>query len=154
MSQTGNERRAQSSERCISVYPADTTLGWRVIKMVSAQLAMAKLALGVWREVHDEHGSFQGCQVLATVKSDSELPSGASSTSITVNECELNAGLGGKSRTAGLSEDKRISRFRTDGKALPPEDAIERAEAKVREWTELHGDRAIRVYPKTSVGRA
>jgi hypothetical protein len=152
MSKTANDRRSQSSERSIAVYPADTSLGWRVIRMVSPNVALGKLALGVWREVFDEHRNFVGCQVLQTVKTDSELPSGASSTSITVNECELNAGLGGKSRTAGMPEDKRLSRFRTTANGilpLPPEDAIERAQAKVKEWTKPHGDRATRVYPKS-----
>jgi hypothetical protein len=157
MSKARNDRYAVLVERSIPVFPADTTLGWRVIRMVSVQVALGKLALGVWREVHDEHGNFQGCQVLATVKSDSELPSGASSTSITVNECELNAGLGGRSRTAGLPEDKRISRFRTTDHGilpLPPEDAIERAQAKVKEWTKPHSDKAVRVYPKSANGHS
>ena len=86
-------RRAECGERSISVYPAETALGWRVILQVSPDKATAKLACGAWREVQDEHGNFLGCQVVANFKKDEDLPSGASSTSITVRECELNAGL-------------------------------------------------------------
>jgi len=143
------QRRAQQGERCMNLYPPDTTLGWRVIRQVSQAQALKKLACGQWRAVNDEQGNFLGYQVLATFKTDNELPSGASSTSITVNECELNAGLRGKSRTWGMNEEDRISRRHpTSGKALPPEDAIERAIAKVREWPLPHGDRAVRAYPK------
>ena len=152
------QRRAHAGE--IRVYPAETSLGWRVIRHVSAQEAGEKLASGEWREVLDEQGNFWGCQVLATFSKDQDLPSGASSSSITVNECFLNAGLGGRSRTAGMPEEKRISRRSAEGKALPPEDAIERAREKVRQWpwpasriddgsgAAVYGDRAVRCYPK------
>jgi hypothetical protein len=141
--------RASNEAHSLNLYPADVTLGWRVIRRVSQARGERKLALGEWREVHDEYGNLQGYQVLATFKTDLDLPSGASSTSITVSECELNAGLRGKSRTYGLDEDERLSRRNQQtGKALPPEDAIERARAKVREWPLAHGDRARRVYPK------
>ena len=130
----------------IAVYPAETSLGWRVIRHVPATEAREKLATGEWREVYDEHQSFLGCQILANFKVDQELPSGASSTSITVRECLLNAGiretsrgvvLGLKSRTAGMTEDERISRKNKFGKPLPPEDAVERARAKVKELAKL-----------------
>jgi len=48
-----------------------------------------------------------------------------------------------------MREDQRISRKHPkSGKDLPPEDAIERAQAKVNEWPLMHRDRAVRVYPK------
>ncbi len=102
-------------------------------------------------------GNHVGYQVLANLTKDEDLPSGASSSSITASECELNCG---KSRTVGLPEDKRISRRTRMGRALPPEDAVERAQAKVRMWPHsasridngrgdpVYGDRAVRVYPK------
>jgi len=160
MGKSRTQRRAEKGERCVSVYPPDTSLGWRVIYHVSKPQAAAKLASGEWREVYDEHGNFMGCQVLATFKQDEELPSGASSSSITVSECELNAGLGGRSHTVGMPEDRRISRRNQVGRALPPEDAVERAQAKVNQWPwpasriddgsgqPVYGDRAVRCYPK------
>ena len=105
-----------------------------MIYHVSKEQASRKLANGEWREVYDEHGNYWGCQVLANFKKDEDLPSGATSTSITVRECMLNAGLGGRSRTAGMSEEKRISRKSGFGKSLPPEDAVERAAEKVKEF--------------------
>lgn len=132
---TRGQRRAEFGERCINLYPPDTALGWRVIRQVTPAEATKKVASGQWREVFDEHGNFWGYQVLANFKTDSDLPSGASSTSITARECELNAGLGGRSRTMGMIEADRISRRHPKmGKALPPEDAVERAIAKVKEF--------------------
>jgi len=129
---TAAQRRVKSGE--INLFPAETSLGWRVIRQVSCSEASEKLATGEWREVYDEHEKFLGCQVLANFKKDEDLPSGATSTSITVWECMLNAGLGGKSHTAGLPEERKVSRKTRFGKALPPEDAVERARAKVAEF--------------------
>jgi hypothetical protein len=162
MSKDRNQRRQEKGERSVNVYPPDTSLGWRVIYMVSALKAAERLAAGVWREVYDEYGSFWGCQVVANFGKDEAILSGASSTSITVSELELNAGLRGKSRTVGLSEEQRIARINGKGKPLPPEDAIERAQAKVKQWPypasriddgrgePKYGDRAVRVYPKAA----
>ncbi len=130
MGKTSAQRRA--CDGAISLYPAETSLGWRVIGTTTAPIAAERLARGEWREVYDEHGNFWGYQVLANFTKDEDLPSGASSTSITVRECELNAGLGGRSRTAGMTEEQRISRKNKFGKALPPEDAVERAQEKVK----------------------
>jgi hypothetical protein len=129
---TASQRRACKGE--ISLYPAETSLGWRVIGTTNSGAATEKLANGEWREVYDEYGNFWGYQVLATFKKDEDLVSGATSTSITVSECLLNAGLGGRSRTARLPEEKKIARRDRWGHALPPEDAIERAVAKVAEF--------------------
>ncbi len=134
MGRSRSLRRESNGDRSVPVYPVDTTLGWRVISHVTKAHASEKMARGEWREVHDEHGNFWGCQMLANFKKDEDLPSGASSTSITVNECFLNAGLGGKSRTARMTEDERLSRKDGFGHPLPPEDAVERAQTKVAEF--------------------
>jgi hypothetical protein len=59
-----------------------------------------------------------------------------------------------------MPEEKRISWRDKYGKALVPEDAIERAQEKVKQWPwpasriddgrgePVFGDRAVRVYPK------
>lgn len=134
MSKSRNEQRSERSDRCINVYPPETTLGWRAIRMVSPTKAAEKLARGEWGEVRDEHGSFIGCQILASCAKEKDLPSSPSASAITVRESELNAGLGGASRTIGLPEEKRITRRNPFGHPLPPEDAIERAIEKVREY--------------------
>ena len=107
-------------------------------------------------------------QIRANVQSDRELPSIRSSCSITVSVVLLIAGQAfrqGKSRTAGMSEEQRISRRwiegkKADGRTLPPEDAVERATEKLKQWPypasriddgsgePVYGDRATRVYPQ------
>lgn len=134
-----------------NLYPAETTLGWRVIRSVSVGVAREKVALGEWREVIQDWNGALAYQMVATFKSEKDLPSGASSSSITVRECMMNAGLMGDSHTMGMPEERRISRRHPmNGRALPPEDAMERARAKVAEWPLMHGDRAVRVYPKSA----
>ena len=160
--------RASNDQYRFYLYPPDTALGWRVIRKVTLAEGAEKVLRGEWREVHDEHGDHWGYQVLVSSKTDQDIPSGATSSSITVNECELNAGLGGEWRTKGLPEDKRLSRFRRTEAGLlpvPAEDAIERAQAKVAQWPypasriddgkgkPVWGDRAVRVYPKKPKGR-
>lgn len=156
--------RVSNDAYCFYLYPADTTLGWRVIRRVTLACGTYKAISGQWREVHDEHGNHWGYQVVANFKTDAELPSGASSSSITVREMELNAFTVlkyGKSQTAGMSEDDRISRRHyKSGRKLAPEDAVERAVAKVRQWpfpasrvddgsgAAVFGDRAVRAYPR------
>jgi len=162
----GPRIRTSNEAYCLNLYSADIALGWRVIRTVRQCQGAKKVQLGEWRMVLNELGEHIGYQVLANFRTDRDLPSGASSTSITVTEILLNALTifrDGRSRTKGLSEEKRITRHRhIDGKALPPEDAVERAQAKVAAWPRpaSHvipgdqdspmGDRAVRVYPKTS----
>lgn len=108
--------------------------------MVTAQAASEKLASGKWCAVSDAHGNFAGCQMFNPVKNEQDLPSRTSSTSISVSEMNMNAGLCGRSHTMGMPEWKRLSRHMPldhpfcAGKALPPEDTIERAIEKVREF--------------------
>lgn len=150
------------------LYPPTTTLGWRVIKLVTAAEAQGALEQGLWREVYDEQGNLAGYQIKANFQTDDDLPSGWSSCAISENEMDLNAGAAfkhGRSKTAGMPEDLRVARRhihgkKATGKALPPEDAVERALAKVKLWPypasrvddgkgePVFGDRAVRVYPK------
>ena len=108
MSQTSAQRRASKGD--ISVFPAETSLGWRAIRTVTVARAVQKLANGEWAEVRDQQGNFLGCQVLANFKKDEDLPSGATSTSISARECVLNAMGLRESRTARLTEQEKISR--------------------------------------------
>jgi hypothetical protein len=142
---SGKTRSQQRAQRgALNLYPAETTLGWRVIGNTTALAAAEKLARGEWREVYDEHGNHLGYQILATFKTDQDLPSPSSSSSITESECELNAfaKIGWvRSFTIGMPEEKRITRGRHrnamgeyTGPVLPPEDAVERILEKVKEF--------------------
>ena len=168
---TRHDRRAIEQEskrniaidRSIDVYSADTSQGWRIIRKVTAIYAFEKVVAGYWKEIFDHIGNFIGVQILAVVKSDEEIPSGATAATITFIEIIRNAGLEGRSRTIGRDENFRITRENPkDGKPLPPEDNIERAIAKVKQWPfpasridngrgkPVFGDRAIRCYPHSS----
>jgi hypothetical protein len=166
MGKSRSERRA-STGAILNLYPPETTLGWRIIGHTTVARAAEKVARGHWREVLYEDGSLAGFQILATFKTEDELPTnGYSPCTITESESDLNAGTKfehGKSQTAGRPEWKRISRHARydDKKILAPEDAIERAVEKVRRWPwpanragtdedgkPIFGDRAVRVYPK------
>jgi hypothetical protein len=154
--------RAYTAAR-YDLYPPTTTLGWRVVRKVTAAEVDDALIRGLWREVYDERGNFAGYQIKPNFKSDDDLPPGWSLCSISVNQMDLNAGTvfrNGKSRTAGLPEDERVTRRdRETNHALPPEDAVELAVEKVRLWPfpasrvdngkgdPIFGDKAVRVYP-------
>jgi len=104
-------------------------------------------------ELWDEFGRFQGYLLVeALPPTDEKLPSLISSASISANEVLANAGVLGRSRTASLSEEDRITRRHPKtGRPMPAEDFVERAQEKVRLWTQPapgRGDRAVRVYPK------
>jgi hypothetical protein len=155
--------RASIVDRSIDVYVADQSRGWRVVRQVTPVFAYDKVSRGLWSEMFDSYGTFVGVQVIAAVKTDQDLLSGASSVTITANEVMINAGCRGRSRTIGMCEEQRINRRADgpngDGRALPPEDRIERVMAKVKQWPlpasriddgrgkPVYGDRALRVYP-------
>jgi hypothetical protein len=150
----------RTSDGALNLYPADDSRGWRVIRVVSFSDGLEKVASGDWMLVDDVNGNPWYFQLKANFTTDQDLPSGASSSSITESECKLNAGCGGKSRTMGMSEDRRLCRRDIVSHALPPEDAVERAINKVKMWPHpasriddgtgiaVYGDRAVRVYPR------
>ncbi len=53
-------------------------------------------------------------------------------------EVEANAGLRGRSQTAGLTEDQRVARIRKRWRGGEMEDFIERAKAKVDAYESAH----------------
>jgi hypothetical protein len=123
----------------VYLFPANTTLGWRVIRMVTMEQALKHEAKGKWRRVYDANtNALIGFQLIAAEASrvDRDLPSMPSSASITgpsrkdtpqkVSEMEINADWV-KSRTAGLPEDLRLEMHL-------PEDRVERVQQKVAVW--------------------
>lgn len=152
----------RSGLQTLIVFSPETTLGWRVLRRISRAEYETRLAAGEFRPVVDEFGNLIGCQPITlrhVTKAGPNTP--ASEICISRREMEIFAGTafrGGRSRTAGLSEQQRMERAsrvhpRT-GKLLLPEDAIERVEEKVRLQTESANyhdggrDRAPRVYPR------
>ncbi len=117
-------------------------------------------ALGTVRRVEHEDGTSAGYQMVEAAVREDDLPSREPDCGITARESQMNAGLRGRSRTKGLSEDERMARRSSKGRVMEPEDAIERAMEKVRLWASpasriddgrgkpVYGDRAVRCYPK------
>jgi hypothetical protein len=90
---------------------------------------------GRFRHVHEEiTGKLIGYQIVGTAeqRGDQDIPSQASCASISSREMDANAGLMGRSRTEGRSEDQRVRRDPHTSHLLPMEDFVERTQAKVR----------------------
>lgn len=151
--------RSENANSQLLLYAATTALGWRVMRTIHRREGERGVERGTMREVHDSiTGKLLGYQVLsvAELAGDRDLPSLASSASITSREMRLNAGEMGASRTAGLPEAKRLERAEKrdeeTGKPLhlPPEDEIERARCKVLVFPRIGsavGD-ILRVWPR------
>ncbi len=54
--------RAYTAAR-YDLYPPTTTLGWRVIRKVTAAEAVDALQRGLWRQLENERGEFAGYQI-------------------------------------------------------------------------------------------
>ena len=136
-----------------------TATGNRSSRWISEKEVIRGLARGSMREYYDEFGRFKGYELIdVPPPTDESLPSLISTASISSREVLANAGLMGRSRTAGLREDERLTRRHpVTGHRLPAEDFVERSQEKVKLWTQPapgRGDRAVRVYPKTPQGKA
>ena len=116
-----------SKSREFKIFPAEG--GYAVIRRVSRQQAEAMELREVCRREYDTvTGDLLGYRVIGVErrKMDSELPSTRTTTGISVGEMELNVL---RSRTSGFREKYRLKMVK-NGKM--PEDAIERAQAKIR----------------------
>jgi hypothetical protein len=125
----------------VPVFDLETTLGWRVIRNIRAEVAAMRLALGTWRRVNDGMGNFLGVQLMAA-EDAAYRPSGPTAAVLTLADMECVAGLRGSSRTRQLPASERRKETFTP-------DMVERAEDRLAEWPLMHGDRAVRVYPRT-----
>jgi hypothetical protein len=136
-----------SSRKKYFLYPAETTLGWRVVRMVSLDQGLKKEAEGCWRRVLDPITlGLIGFQLVAAKaeRVDRDVPSIHSAAAITAREMELNVS---RSRTAGLNEEARDERVAA---GFAPEDAAERVQCKVIVYPYVNGERGdiLRVWPK------
>jgi hypothetical protein len=130
--------KSNRGSRRLPLYAAETLLGWRVIRWISRIKGSDMVAQGFARDVHDEQFNHIGFQLMPTRQMEQQQLSMHTSTGLVPRDVMLNAGTQfkhGKSRTAGMTEDQRLHRTHpTTGKLLPPEDAVELAQARVREW--------------------
>ena len=134
---------------------ARKAIGLTHLKWLSEQRVRDALSRGSIRELHDEFGRFLGYELIQPPPvTDEGLGSARSTASISTAEIKANAGLFGRSRTAHLDDADRMVEA-ANRKFYPSaddlEDFVERAQAKVRMWTQPapgRGDRAVRVYPK------
>jgi hypothetical protein len=128
------------------LFPSDVAAGWRVIRMVSRLEGELKVNEGVWRHRFDPNTTqLIGYQILGSeaLRGDLDLASLPSTPAIAVWEMELNAE---RSRTAGLPDIRRQERVAAH---LPPEDEVERVQAKVFVFPRIGAARGdiLRVLP-------
>jgi len=153
--------RIRSSSQ-LHVFSHWTNLGWRVTRNIDVGEGEAKVRCGLFRHVHDEAGKVIGYQPVISVTPP--LPSKFSDPSRAAlgrAEMRANAGLMGESLTARLDESDKLCRMdERTGKALPPEDFVERVEILMQVYPQSanfakvygrSGDRAVRVYPRVPV---
>jgi hypothetical protein len=127
--------RDTMSNQQLFLYGVNISLGWRIVRTIHRLEGERGVSSGKFREVHEEvTGKLLGYQIIGTVeqRGDQDIPSLASSAAISPREMDANAGLLGRSKTEGRSEDARIRRDPHTSHLLPMEDFIERAAAKVR----------------------
>ena len=137
MARFSSSRRRAVRGETMNLYPAETSLGWRIVRQVTAMEAAEKVALGHWSWVWYETGELAGAQMLASFKTDFDLPSNdRTAATITLVEVRMNAGEMGRSHTLGMPEYRRVSRHAKydDKRILEPEDKIERAIFKIKMW--------------------
>jgi hypothetical protein len=134
------------------VYTGDEHSGWRIVRTTGFVKGERLVDEGRFERLYD---ALNGEHIAYRISSDPNLnqtrESRFSSPALTRRDVEANAGLYGKSKTAGMSEEMRLVRScpRT-GKRLATEDFIERAIARVKAHGEspAYGD-VIRRAPPT-----
>lgn len=125
------------------LFDGNTALGWRVTRRISQIDGERMVSTGHARHVNDTNGQHIGYQMQqpAPVK-NGEVSAKPTPAVLTVHEMDLIAGRAfarGRSRTARMNEVQRLTRVHPlTRKLLPPEDEIERAEAKLRAFTPRH----------------
>lgn len=168
--------RSQGRAACGSLFKlfAPGEMTGRTIRFVTARQAAVNVTGGKWREVfYEDDLGFAGYQpreapdpqpVSKRQDGRGAVIDMAAAATITLTELRMNAGEMGKSRTAGMAEwkrERRVRRAQEFRRIVALEDAIERAQEKVRLWpfpanllgtddkgAPVYGDKAIRVYPK------
>jgi hypothetical protein len=149
-------RDTNQNQRLLLYFP-NTTLGWRVIRTIERREGQRGVERGAFRELIDDNtGNLIGFQLISSSeqRGDLDFPSLPSSAAISTREMRVNAGLCGRSRTAGLTEEQRLelaaARDPETGEYRTPEDEIERIQRKVEFYPFVgatQGD-ILRVWPR------
>jgi hypothetical protein len=127
-----------------------TEAGYRRIAKTSLKDAQIYEALGVWRREYDKTtGAHIGFRLIGEESNrvDADLPHSFTSVAISKTEMEINAAGKRSSHTFRLTEPDRLARIKN---GLPPEDAAERALAKVRVYPYVGAAKGdiLRVWPR------
>jgi hypothetical protein len=136
------------------LFSADSETSCRIVRRVSMDEAEKFEAMGVWERRYDHFsGELMGFR-LCDRKDDSDLPSsGWTPAAISTSEMETNAAsfafVGDWSRTAGLSEERRLER---EKQGFPAEDHAERVQRKVLVFPHVGSAKKdiLRVWPVDS----
>lgn len=133
----------------VKLYGAERAAGCRVIRSVSLAVAVRKVEKGVWRWATADGETVAQIVGSGETRGDRDVPTMRSSASISASEMELIAAAqtfpGDRSRTYGLSEDRRQERVAA---GLPPEDRAERVLAKEALWPKLQNvEPGLRIVP-------
>lgn len=142
---SGRRMSKNAATRKMKVFRAEG--GFSVLTRVTLEQAQMREKMGIYRSEYDSStGNLLGYRLIGQDlrKVDSDLRSTRSCPTITRVEMEMNLG---RSRTRGLSEQRRLERI---GRGEVPEDAVERVQAKVRVYvhvTAVKGD-ILRVWPR------
>jgi len=131
----GKRPSVRTSGKKLTLYaPYDVADDWLRVKDVLFVDGERMCRSGVWVRIYDAKGSHVGYEMCQREEWNSYVTR-ESPRAISASEMMLYAGRAfrfGRSRTAGLTEKQRLARRdERTGLWLPPEDKVERVEAKV-----------------------
>jgi len=142
------QRRSANQDYLLYQPKSNTALtGWAVHSRCSKEERDRLVDLGLAVEEPDQFGYPRGYRLLGEQKTVAnpgrEILSSPTPQLMNVSEIQLIGGQAfrdSKSRTKGLPWDdvRRLTRVSKNGRALPPEDAVERAIAKLEAVTPRH----------------
>ena len=129
--------RMRSNDSNLNFYVPFVNGEWIQARIVSRVVGESEVLCGNWKRLFDEEQRLIGYTHADGVESEVTRES---CRSLSAGEMTLYAGRAfrcGRSHTAGMSEEQRQARRSCrNGLRLPPEDAVERVEAKVQYFGE------------------
>jgi hypothetical protein len=142
----------KSKPRFLPLFSSDSEMASRILRRVSPAEAEKFEAMGLWERRYDTRsGELIGYWMCAK-RDDRDVPSaGWTPTAISGDEMEINAATvafaGNRSRTVGLSEERRLERVK---QGLPAEDHAERVQCKVLVFPHVGAAKGdiLRVWPR------
>lgn len=136
----GKRPSARTSANKFCLYAPYEELGdWFRVRNVSLADGERMCRLGQWSRVYCANGAHVGYEMCPRSNWNAHVTNN-SPRGLSASEMALYAGRAfrrGKSRTSALTEEQRLTRRNEQtGLPLPPEDAVERVEAKVKYFGE------------------